>query len=208
MNSVKSTSGIAGVVLAAGRSTRMRGINKLLVPVCGVPAIVRVCSVTLDTELSPVIVVLGHQASEVRAVVRKGCDPLAGRMRFLFNAKYREGRLSSVAAALEALDESIEAAVFLRGDQPWVTARLVGDLLAAYRGSGAALAFPVHKGCKGSPTVVGRDHFHRFLALRGDHGTLGLAEELWDDAEKLEVEDPRCLMGIDTPDDLADICPE
>lgn len=194
---------MAGAVLAAGCSSRMRGLNKLLVPVGGAPAIARICSAALDSELSPLIVVLGHEREAVRSAVVKGCAG-ASRISFAFNPRYREGRLSSVRIALGAMPESCGAVMFIRGDQPWVTSDLIARLLRAYKDSGAPLAFPVCGGRKGSPTVFGRSCFHRLLAMTADGGTLDLARELWDIAAKLEVDDPRCLSGIDTPEDLTE----
>jgi molybdenum cofactor cytidylyltransferase len=191
---------IAGVILAAGRSTRMRGRNKLLVPVDGVPAIARICATALRTALSPVIVVLGHEREKVRDVVDAECGG-AG-LRYIYNSDYREGRMSSVAAAVREVRSGCGAAAFLRGDQPWISAALVNDLLEAFRRGAPPMVFPVYGGEKGSPTVVAARLFDRLLALGGDRGTLELAREFWDSSEKLPVDDPRCLRGIDTPEDL------
>jgi molybdenum cofactor cytidylyltransferase len=192
---------VAGAVLAAGSSTRMKGLNKLLVSLEGVPAIARICSAALDSDLSPVVVVLGHQRDAVRDAVLRGCAR-GSEIRFAFNARYREGRLSSVAAALGAVPGSCEAVMFIRGDQPWLSSDLIARLLRVYKAGRAPLAFPVHRGRKGSPTIFGRACFDRLLAMRADGGTLDLAEELWRCAAKLEVDDPRCLSGLDTPEDL------
>lgn len=195
-------SGVAGVVLAAGLSTRMRGTNKLLVPVEGVPAVARVCSAALRSKLHPLIVVLGHEAEVVRVALEGDRAALSEDIAFVVNPRYREGRLSSVAAAIEVLPDDCDAAMFLRGDQPWITATLIDRLVHSYRRSNATVAFPVYHGRKGSPTLFARRHFPRLLALSGDHGTLDLAQELWDIAAKLDVDDPKCLAGIDTPEDL------
>ena len=191
--------------MGAGLSRRMRGQNKLLVPIGGVPAVARICSVALETELSPMAVILGYEREKVRGAIENECGGSAPRLRFIINSSYREGRMSSVAAAVRALREGCDAAMFLRGDQPWISPSLIDDLLEAYRESDCSLAFPVFDGRKGSPTVVGVKHFDRLLALSGDHGTLELAREYWDSSAKLIVDDPRCLRGIDTPEDLLEL---
>jgi molybdenum cofactor cytidylyltransferase len=192
---------VAGVLLAAGSSKRMLGVNKLFVRIEDEPAVVRICSVALETELDPVMVVLGHEQVEVRSAL----DPLRAnhsRIRFVVNPDYREGRITSIMAAVRALPSECGAAMFLRGDQPWITKILISDLIKILRKEKASLAFPVYNGRKGSPTVFARSQFNRLLALKGDQGTLGLVEELWGEAAKMEVDDPRCLMGIDTREDL------
>jgi molybdenum cofactor cytidylyltransferase len=205
MDDRKQEDKIAGIVMGAGLSRRMRGRNKLLVLMGGMPAIARICSVALSTELSPLVVVLGHEREKVRGAIESEFDRTDPRLRFVFNPLYREGRMSSVAAAVKVLGEECGAAMFLRGDQPWISPSLIGDLVRAYRENEAPLAFPVFNGSKGSPTVVGKEHFHDLLALSGDHGTLELAREYWDSSAKLDVDDPRCLRGIDTPEDLQEL---
>jgi len=66
---------IAGVVLAAGLSSRM-GRNKLLFDLGGRSVVHAVVEVALCAGLDPVLVVLGHEADAVRASV----DGLACRL--------------------------------------------------------------------------------------------------------------------------------
>src|SRR5262249_9703068 len=56
---------IAAVVLAAGRSTRMGGPNKLLAEIRGRPLVRIVVEEALASLAKPVIVVVGHQRGEV-----------------------------------------------------------------------------------------------------------------------------------------------
>lgn len=196
---------MAGAVLAAGLSERMGGQNKLLIRIGGLPAVARICVTTLQTSLSPVIVVLGHERGKVRAAVEEACGPARDRLSFVYNSRYREGRMSSIAAAVDALPAGCKGVMFLRGDQPWISASLIEDLIGAYSNSEHSLAFPVYEGRKGSPTLVGENLFDRLLALTGDFGTLELAREFWDSSVKLPVSDPRCLRGIDTPEDLREL---
>ena len=60
---------VAGVLLAAGRSSRM-GSNKLLLGVGGEPLVRRAARVALEAGLDPVVVVTGHQAALVEAALR------------------------------------------------------------------------------------------------------------------------------------------
>jgi molybdenum cofactor cytidylyltransferase len=190
------------VLLAAGASERMMGLNKLLVPIAGEPAIARVCSAMLQTELDPVMIILGYERAEVVAALASLKDTHASKLRFVVNGDFREGRVSSIRAAIRSLPAECCAAMFLRGDQPWIAKGLITDLLDAFRKKKAPLAFPVYEGRKGSPTVFCRSLFDRLLALKGDRGTLDLVEEFWGVALKMQVEDPRCLMGVDTREDL------
>ena len=61
---------IAGLVLAAGRSSRMTPRNKLLEPVGGEKMVRRVATVAMASGAKPVIVVTGHEAAAVAAALR------------------------------------------------------------------------------------------------------------------------------------------
>ena len=104
---------IAAVVLAAGRSSRMGDVNKLLAPVDGVPMVRRVTETVLRVSLDPVVVVLGHAAEEVRGAL----DGLA--VRFALNAEYAAGISTSVATGIRAVAGSVDGAMIVLGDMPW-----------------------------------------------------------------------------------------
>ncbi len=64
---VAATPRIAALVLAAGRSTRMGGPNKLLATIDGVPLVRHAAEAALGAGLAEVVVVTGHQGEAVRA---------------------------------------------------------------------------------------------------------------------------------------------
>ena len=59
---------VAGVVLAAGASRRM-GRNKMLLELEGEPLVRRAARRALEAGLTPVVVVLGHEADRARAAL-------------------------------------------------------------------------------------------------------------------------------------------
>ncbi len=66
---------VAAVILAAGRSTRMGGPNKLLAELGGKPLVRIVTEQALASKASGVIVVTGHQAELVeKALARPQCE--------------------------------------------------------------------------------------------------------------------------------------
>ncbi|MFJ5370160.1 NTP transferase domain-containing protein, partial [Bosea sp. CER48] len=60
---------LAGVVLAAGQSTRMGARNKLLEPLRGKPILRHAVEAQLEAGLSPVLVVTGHERDDVVAAL-------------------------------------------------------------------------------------------------------------------------------------------
>ena len=102
---------IGAIVLAAGRSTRMGGANKLLADLDGRPVIAHTVDAVLAAGLPPVVVT-GHMADAVRAA-------LAGRaVRFVAAADYADGLSRSLAAGLAAAPAEWRAALIVLGDMP------------------------------------------------------------------------------------------
>ena len=108
-------SGVGGIVLAAGLSRRFGG-NKLLTPFGGKPLVRWVVEAALSSELTTVVVVLGHEHQNVRAALADLEAP--SRLTFVYNDRYEQGQSSSVVAGLSAIEALVEAAMFIPADQP------------------------------------------------------------------------------------------
>lgn len=190
-------SGIVGVVLAAGESSRFGAANKLLATIDGEPLVRRAATTLLDAGLE-VVVVLGHDAATVRDAL-DGLD-----VSFASNPAYDEGQSTSVRRGVEvASARDADAAVFLPGDMPFVAPGTVRALLAAYRaGAGEALAV-AHEGVRGNPVLFDRACFDALRAVEGDVGgrSVLLAHE---NAALVRVDDPGVRTDVDTRDELDD----
>ena len=108
---------VAAVILAAGRSTRMGGPNKLLAELGGKKLVRIVTEQALASKASSVIVVTGHQAEEVEKA-------LAGlKVKFVRNPDFAAGLASSVKAGIAAVPADADGAVVCLGDMPLIDAR-------------------------------------------------------------------------------------
>ncbi len=185
---------IAGVVLAAGASSRMNATKQLL-PFRGRTLLESVVDSALDSSLHQVIVVLGHRAEALEPL-------LAGREVVLArNPQYLTGQSSSLKAGLAMVAAETDAVLFLLGDQPLVGAELIDQLLTAYRTSRSPIVLPVFKGRRGNPVLFGRETFARLAALEDDCGARPLFAEYAGRLLRLPVSDPAVLFDIDTEED-------
>jgi molybdenum cofactor cytidylyltransferase len=187
------TAKIGAVVLAAGKSSRM-GDNKLLLDFHGMPLICHTVDHLLALKLPEVVVVLGHQAQQVR-------QALAGRaVRFVTAEDYATGMSASLKAGLAALPASLDAAMILLGDMPLVSPVLLRRLIAAYNPlEGRSIVLPVHNGKRGNPVLWDRRFFKDMQKLAGDVGARHLIGEHADQVTEIAVEDSAVLQDIDTP---------
>lgn len=189
---------IAILLLAAGRSSRMGGPNKLLVPIEGVPMVARVATRLLASHARPVIAVLGKDAEAVEAALGK--LPIA-RVR---NPDFASGLSSSLKRGIAALPEEVEGVVVCLGDMPLVTGRHIGRLIAAFNPlEGRAIVVPTRRGKRGNPVLWARRFFPEIAALAGDVGARHLIGEYAELVTEVEMEDDAVLVDIDTPEALA-----
>ncbi len=184
---------IAGVVLAAGLSSRMQGANKLLQPLDGKPMIRRTVEAVFGSQASPVIVVTGHQPEAVR-------ETLAGLpVTFVDNPDYASGLASSLKAGIAAVPEANDGALVCLGDMPFVTSADLNRLIAAFSPPNDRLiCVPTHSGRLGNPALWSRQFFGELLELGGDSGAKSLFSRHADVLVEVPMPTDSVLRDFDT----------
>jgi len=185
---------IAALVLAAGLSSRMRGRNKLLETVGGVPMIRRTVETVLKSQAAPVIVVTGHEADGIR-------EALAGlHVGFVHNPGYETGLASSLKAGTAAAPADCDGALVCLGDMPMVAAANLDRLIAAFSPQdGRLICVPVHGGKRGNPVLWARRYFSEFARLDGDAGARSLLGKHDEEIVEVAMSDDGILTDFDTP---------
>lgn len=185
------------VILAAGGSSRM-GRPKPLLPIGGEPMLRRVVTRALDSSARPVLVVLGSSEDDVRPAL-DGLD-----CEIVSNPRWRDGQGTSVAVGVRRLRSSwpsIDAALFLLGDQPLVSTATIEAFLRA-RGEGARLAASERDGRLEAPALFSSDFFDELEGLSGDAGARAILRS--HRAEAVAISLPAGEgTDIDTPEDYA-----
>jgi len=194
---IEANRNVAAIVLAAGRSTRMGGPNKLLAEIGGKP-LVRIAAVeALASRVREVIVVTGHQRESVAAALQ-GLP-----VKLVHNPDFAEGLSTSLRAGLAAVPAEADGIVVCLGDMPQVTASLIDRLIAAFDPAHHALVVvPTLKGKRGNPVVWSRRFFADLAQLEGDVGARHLIAANAEVVAEVPVEDAAALTDVDTPEAL------
>lgn len=191
---------VAAIILAAGRSTRMGGPNKLLAELNGKPMVRIVAEQVIASKAARAarpIVVTGHQADQVEAALA-GLD-----LSFVHNADYADGLASSVKTGIAAVGDDADGAVVCLGDMPLVGTQLVDRLIDAFDPDrGALIAVPVADGRRGNPVLWSRRFFAELMTLGGDVGARHLIAKHAEAVAEVPVEGSGAFLDIDTPDAL------
>jgi molybdenum cofactor cytidylyltransferase len=184
---------IASVVLAAGASRRM-GSPKALLEYRGETFLDRLIRVT-GAVCAPVIVVLGHQAAEIRAKIKTPAH-------FVINPDPERGQLSSLQTALAALPPEAEGFAFMPMDCPAVSEDTLARLAAAFhqRDAQTLLVIPRLGDQRGHPVFATRRIAEELLALPLTGAARDVVHGHVAQTQYVDVEDAGILTDVDDPD--------
>ena len=190
---------VAAIVLAAGRSSRMAARNKLLEPFAGEPVIIGVLRAAVESGVSPVIVVTGHEAPRIAEALRYFEGAL------VHNPRFADGMSTSLSAGIAALREDHDGALIMLGDMPQVAPADLKALLTAFAAANdrRAICVPVRGGRRGNPVLWGAAHFPDIMQIMGDVGAKHLLATHADNVIEVPAESDGVLADIDVPADLS-----
>jgi molybdenum cofactor cytidylyltransferase len=188
---------IAAVVLAAGRSTRMGGPNKLIAEIAHRPLVRIAVEEAVASRAKPVIVVTGHQ----RADVEKALAGLP--IEIVHNPDFAEGLGTSLRAGIAAVPADVDGAIVCLGDMPQVDAALIDRMIAAFDPDrGALVVVPTFEGKRGNPVLWSRRFFPDLMAIEGDVGARHLIGRSAEAVVEVPVDGKGAFLDVDTPEAL------
>ena len=188
---------IAALILAAGQSRRMGGINKLLEEIDGAPMVARAADAVISSRTDPVFVVVGHEADRVRGA-------LAGRdVVFVDNPAYAEGLSTSLEHGVAAVPEDADGVLVCLGDMPRIAAAEIDALIDAFDPvAGRSICVPTFGGKRGNPVLLGHRFFAEIQEISGDVGARQLIGAYPDLIVEVAMDGDGVLVDIDTPQAL------
>jgi molybdenum cofactor cytidylyltransferase len=190
--------GIVGVLLAAGRGTRFDASgarSKLLqpLPLQGGRSVAQAAALNLRGAVAQVIaVVRAEDEALAEQLLTAGCT-------LVRNDHADAGMGSSIACAVRATPNAAGWLIAL-ADMPAVAPTTIAHIAAAI-GKGAITAVPTYRGQRGHPVGFAASLGPQLALLDGDQGARALLRALPPLA--IDVDDPGCLLDLDTPDDFA-----
>ena len=185
---------VAGVILAAGGSSRIGQVKQLLA-FRETTLLGQVIENAAGSLLDEVVVVLGHAAERIRQTVT------LEHVRVVVNEAHEQGQSTSLRAGLSAVSEDTDGVMFILGDQPLVGAEVMNALIEGYCHARAPIVLPTHRGRRGNPVVIDRALFPRVESLTGDTGARVLFQEYAEEIVEVDVDDDSIHFDLDTWED-------
>jgi len=185
---------VAGIILAAGASTRF-GKPKQLLDWKGEPFVRAVTRIALEAGLSPVIVITGANGEQVESAIND-LDVIIMR-----NNYWESGQGSSIRTGIHKLISSMNeagAAIFLLADQPQITTSILRALIEKHAEGLYPIVAPMVLDQRANPVLFDRITFPDLLGIEGDVGGRAIFHK--HSAEYLPWHDDRMLLDVDTPE--------
>jgi len=201
------THSTAAIILAAGSSSRMgEDRHKLLLPLDDRPVLTHVIEATLASQARPIVVVLGHQAEQVRSQMATYVEHPA--ITLIENPDYLQGMSTSMRIALEVLifhgyknsdtRQEVDSALILLGDQPLITPQIIDALIDAWHKTGKRIVAPLYAGKRGNPTLFAASLFAELQEVSGDEGGRSVLALHKEELETVELGNETASYDVDT----------
>jgi molybdenum cofactor cytidylyltransferase len=191
---------IPALVLAAGRSSRM-GRAKAMLPLGPDETfLTRIVRTFLDAGVDDVVVVVGHEPEPIVGSFAASGLPA----RFVVNAGYDRGQLSSLVAGLGAIDRpGVRAILMTLVDVPLFSASTVKAVVDRYRETGVPIVRPTSGTLHGHPMLIDRSLFAALRAADPAAGAKPIVRAHATPAGDLPIADEGAFLDIDTAEDYA-----
>jgi molybdenum cofactor cytidylyltransferase len=187
---------IAGLILAAGGSSRMGDENKLMMPFQGKPMLKHVVNASLNSNMTQTFVVVGHQSSEIKNLVQ------SDDIQCVENEQWETGMASSIVAGISQLKQ-FDGFLILLGDMPLVTPELINEII--FHGSADKIVIPIKDGLHGNPVFFGSKFRDELLTLYGDSGAKKVIQDNLLSMIKIEIQSNTIFKDYDTKESLESV---
>ena len=190
---------VAGLILAAGASTRMGKTKQLLPMNRGRSLLGMIINEALKSDLNKVVLVLGHRAKEIQTVL--GRVLRHSKLEVVHNRQYKQGISSSIITGLSQVESSYDYVMIILADMPHIDAKLINFFLSRYLDSRQPMGAIKIRQRRSHPVIFSRKMYHELHELRGDVGARDLFLKYRDRVCLVDPGDPYDDRDIDTPED-------
>lgn len=180
---------ISAIILASGFSTRMKQ-EKLLLPVEGVPMILRVAQAIFESHVDERILV--YRKNDIKQLV---CHYMT---KSVHNPYASRGQSEAIKKGLYHIARTSECCLFIMGDQPLINAATINEIIELWKANPDKIIVPLYGESPGSPVLFPSRHYPTLMKLKGDRGGREVIKKYEDDVIFKDINDEKAGLDADT----------
>ena len=170
---------ISSILLAAGQSLRMKGENKLVKEIYGVPLIKYAVKNILASTIDELIIVLGHDKDLIENIIG-----INKKIKFAYNKDFKNGISSSIKTGLNHVSKKSDAFFISLGDMPSINQNIYNKLIKSRFNYNKKLKpkykkeiiIPTFEGKNGNPVLISKYAKEKMNKINGDIGAKEIIE--------------------------------
>jgi molybdenum cofactor cytidylyltransferase len=187
---------LAAVILSGGASQRM-GKPKALLHYQGQTFLDHLLAVTAHPEIGVRRVVLGADAQAISEAVALDAQEI------VVNEDWEKGQLSSIQAAIRRLPRDTEGMLLCLIDHPYISSKLIHQLVAAFQDSRKPIVLPLYNGRRGHPVIFAAQLYAELLAAPLETGARAVVWAHKEEVLEVPTEEEGCVLNLNDPGALA-----
>jgi broad specificity phosphatase PhoE/CTP:molybdopterin cytidylyltransferase MocA len=189
---------VCGLVLAAGRSSRM-GRYKPLLAIDGVTAIERIIDTLSEVGLQQPVVVTGYNRESLLPIlIKKNVD-------IAYNKDFDKGMFESLKTGLRACKAPADGFLLMLVDIPLVTPDIINLILEKHREYPDRFIVPCFQGKKGHPLFIPSKYKDEIISYEGEGGLKAITSKYEAEMIRLEVGCESVVLDMDTPEGYEEV---
>ena len=183
---------ITAILLAAGRSKRIKGQNKLSKKFKGKPLINYILKSLIKSKVNRIIIVLGYENKKIKKISLK-----SKKITFAVNSNYLKGISTSVKCGLKKISKKNIGFLIVQADMPLVSKRTINALCSAVKNRDKEIFVPVYKRKIGNPLAFKYSMIKSLKKIKGDRGAKKLIRSNKSKVQLVKMKSKSILIDFD-----------
>ena len=183
---------ISAILLAAGRSRRLQGENKLIKKFKGKSLINHILKSLIKSKVNKIIVVLGHENRKIKKVTLK-----SKKITFVVNSQYFKGISASIKCGLKKISKRGTGFLIVHADMPLVSKTILNTLCLALKNKNKEIFVPVYKKKVGNPLAFKYSMIKFLKKIKGDRGAKKLIRSNKSKVQLVKIKSKSILVDFD-----------
>ena len=182
---------ISAILLAAGKSKRMNGENKLSKIMNNQPLIKHSINNILESEVDELIIVVGYQEKIIKKLISKN-----KKIKIISNKNFENGMASSIKEGLKHLSKKTDYFFICLADMPNISKQIYNGLIKSRNNH--KIIIPTYKDQRGNPILFDVSMKKLIMNIEGDSGAKKIINMYEDRIFFFETNDQSIIQDFNT----------